>query len=81
MFELPVHGRPCRAQAIVGELQAAIDKGPSPELAERLESLYGFVQGRIQQALAGEPDRLPEARSVLSTLLEGWRGAFAGARS
>jgi flagellar secretion chaperone FliS len=77
----PAEGRQelVRAQAIVGELQAALDENASPELVERLESLYAFAQHRIRVALedSSKVEGLAEARDVLVTLLEGWRGAFA----
>ena len=64
-----------RASAIVCELRVSLEPQHAPELAERLSSLYMFVEDCIGEA-GMEQSHAPllPARDVLCTLLEGWRG-------
>ena len=68
-----------RAQSIVGELRASLNRKPCPDLAERLDALYLFVQDRIATAQkdSTQEQALRESHEVLNTLLSGWRTAFA----
>ena len=69
-----------RAQAVIGELRLALDPEHSPELAGNLSALYLFAEGEISRALASESSApLEPVRTVLGTLLEGWRGLEVGA--
>lgn len=63
-----------RADAIVKELRLALEPGHDPSLAENLEQLYLFVENRIARGrIEGDDHSIEEARSILETLLEGWR--------
>ena len=63
-----------KADDIVSELRIALDKEPSPQIAEGLERVYEFAQFQLSQALIrGDIQPLAHARKALATLLEGWR--------
>jgi flagellar protein FliS len=62
-----------RAQAIIHELDIALDHDVSPELCGRLQSLYQFSIDRIQKArLKGETQPIDEVVRVLEPLREAW---------
>jgi len=62
-----------RAMAIVSELQSTLDMETGGELAEHLDTLYGFVRDRLVDASVKQDlQPLDEARRVLATLREGW---------
>jgi flagellar protein FliS len=62
-----------RAMAIVSELQSTLDMETGGEVAEHLDSLYGFVRDRlIDASVTQDLQPLDEARRVLTTLREGW---------
>ena len=62
-----------RAMAIVSELQSTLDMDTGGEVAEQLDTLYGFVRDRlIDASVTQELQPLDEARRVLTTLREGW---------
>ncbi len=64
-----------RAEAIVGELRLSLDPAHAPELVEKLNALYLFIEDRIQTArLERSAEPLAAAERVLATLLEGWMG-------
>jgi flagellar protein FliS len=63
-----------KADDIVSELRIALDKEPSPQIADGLERVYEFAQFQLSQALIrGDIQPLAHARKALATLLEGWR--------
>ena len=63
-----------RAQAVVAELRASLDRSQAPELVERLEGLYVFAEAEIGAAIAAESSaKLASVRDVLATLLDGWK--------
>lgn len=63
-----------RADAIVNELRASLDHDPDPKVSHELDRLYLFVQERISRAIVEkDPSLIPGARTVLATLLDGWR--------
>jgi flagellar protein FliS len=65
-----------RADDIVTELRASLHHELNAEVAANLDGLYLFVQGELSQALIeGEVERLEHVRSVLQTLLDGWKQA------
>jgi flagellar secretion chaperone FliS len=70
-----------RAEAIVAELRLAVRPEHSPELAEKLDSLYHFVETALREAIL---DRkvgvLGDAKSVLKILLDGWKKVGADLR-
>ena len=62
-----------RADRIVCELRLALDHGPDPEVGNRLEELYLFVENRLARAvLERECEHLREARTILAKLQEAW---------
>jgi len=63
-----------RADEIVSELRIALEREPSPEVADALERIYEFAQFELSQALVrNDIQPLAHARKSLATLLEGWR--------
>jgi len=71
-----------RADAIVSELRLSLDHEAAPELTDKLNALYLFVEDRLRTAfLERSPEMLPEARSVLCTLLDGWQKIDMGAEA
>ena len=61
------------ASRILSELVAALDRRQSPELCERLESLYNYAQERLLMAsIKMDTALVDEAESVIVKL----RGAF-----
>jgi flagellar protein FliS len=63
-----------RADAVVSELRISLEPVHAPELSERLNALYLFVEARIREALLEcRVAPLPAAREVLETLFEGWK--------
>ena len=63
-----------KADEIIAELRVALDREPSPEVADGLERVYEFAQFQLGQALIrGDIQPLAHARKALATLLEGWR--------
>lgn len=66
-----------RVQAILLELTAALDHEAGADIAANLDALYEYMQHLAVQALATPAPRpLNEVESLLSTLLEGWRGCL-----
>jgi flagellar protein FliS len=62
-----------RALAIVSELQSTLDMDTGGDVAEHLDTLYGFVRDRLMDASSRQDlQPLDEARRVLTTLREGW---------
>jgi flagellar secretion chaperone FliS len=65
-----------RAMAILGELEAALDREVAPELTQNLAALYGFARRRLFAANSGMDTKpLGEVVRVLGPLRE----AFATA--
>jgi len=63
-----------RADAIVCELRCSLAREHAPELCDQLESLYLFVEKRIDDAFqARDAQPVREARVVLTKLLDGWK--------
>ena len=64
-----------RAEDIIAELRASLDHEPNPELSANLENLYVFMQSQLGQAIIDrDPAGIESSISILSTLLEGWKG-------
>lgn len=63
-----------RAEAIVTELRVSLDPRPAPDVAENLEQLYLFVEGRLRAA-SDTKNKTPlgEARKILASLLDAWQ--------
>ncbi len=62
-----------RALAIVSELQSSLNMKEGGEVAERLDGLYTYVNGRLLEAnMKGETKAIDEALVVFSTVREAW---------
>ena len=65
-----------QADDIVHELRASLHHELNPEVAANLDGLYLFAQGELSKALLEDQvERLEPVRSVLETLLDGWKQA------
>jgi flagellar protein FliS len=65
-----------KALAILTELLASLDYQQGGEISANLKRLYGYMQARLLTAHARQsPEPIAEVSALLSTLLEGWRGA------
>lgn len=66
------------AWMVLLELVNSLDQSAAPEIAEKLHSLYGYMQARLLDAnmqQAEEP--LSEVLMLLTTLAEAWDGVTA----
>jgi flagellar protein FliS len=62
-----------KAMAIIGELQASLDKERGGEIGERLDSLYAYViRGLLDANLKKDPDIITEMHGHIATVREGW---------
>lgn len=62
-----------KAMAIVGELQASLDKEKGGEISERLDALYGYVIRALLEAnVKKDPDRIAEVQGHIRTVRDGW---------
>lgn len=62
-----------RALGIVSELQSTLNMKDGGEVAERLDSLYVYVNGRLLEAnMHGNQGALDDAISVFITVREAW---------
>lgn len=71
-----------RASDIVTELLVTLDHSKAPELCQKLDDLYKFVNGRLLQATTSrnaQPAR--EAERVFAPLVDGFQGAVAKLQS
>ena len=69
------------ATRIVVELRSALDHKAAPELSGKLDSLYRFVIDRLSDANAKlDTKQLDHAQRVMSSLGEGFRGAYENMR-
>lgn len=63
-----------KAMEIISELRASLDHKAGGELAGRLESIYVFLNGRIQEAnIQKSAAILKEVRGLLEELLAAWK--------
>ena len=63
-----------RATRIVQELSNALDREAAPELCERLQALYEYVEYELLQASTfDEPRHLDHCRRVLGRLASSWQ--------
>ncbi|MGE3313200.1 MAG: flagellar export chaperone FliS [Limisphaerales bacterium] len=75
-----INGNIQRAQAILDELSAALNMGEGGEFAERLRSLYNYLDRRLFESnLRKETEGIHEAIVHLSTLRDAWREMLSGA--
>ncbi|MBL9128048.1 MAG: flagellar export chaperone FliS [Verrucomicrobiales bacterium] len=69
-----------RAQAILDELNAALNMGAGGELAEKLRGLYSYLDRRLFESnLRKETEGIQEVILRLSTLRDAWREMLNGA--
>jgi flagellar protein FliS len=67
-----------KAHDIINELNNSLDFSIGGEVAKNLERLYAFMVEEITQGnLNNDPSKFDQARKLLETLLEGWKGAIA----
>ena len=65
-----------KAFAILTELLVTLDHERGGEISQNLKRLYTYMQSQLLAAHARQAaEPLAEVRSLLGTLLEGWRGA------
>lgn len=65
-----------RAYMAIHELLSALQPEAAPELCERLQNLYLYMQKRLLEAnMRQEDPPLAEVLKLLTTLEEGWAGA------
>lgn len=63
-----------KSHAIISELLLALDYNQSPDLCEKLASVYDFCLSRLTEAnLKGDPQKVAEVIRVLTPLREAWR--------
>ena len=62
-----------RVSDIVGELSSTLDHSVAPELCERLEQIYFYMQERLALANAAmDPEPAMEVSRLLGLLYEAW---------
>lgn len=67
-----------KAHDIINELSNSLDMSVGGDVAKNLERLYAFMVEQITQGnLNNDPAKFDQARKLLETLLEGWKGAVA----
>ena len=65
-----------KAHDIINELSNTLDFAIGGDVAKNLERIYSFAIDQIVQGnLNNEAARFDQARKLLETLLEGWKGA------
>src|ERR1700753_2558773 len=63
-----------KSHAIISELLLALDHSQSPELCERLASVYDFCLSRLTEAnMKGDAQKVAEVIRVLTPLREAWK--------
>ncbi len=62
-----------KAMAIVGELQASLNKEAGGELGERLDALYSYVlRGLLEANMTNDGDKLREMQAHIKEIRDGW---------
>lgn len=68
----------CQAIAVLAELESSLDHASGGAVSRNLEQLYHYIRERLTAGNMLQQDApLAEAESLLSTLLEAWRGVCA----
>ncbi len=63
-----------KAISIVEELRRTLDMEAGGEVAETLHALYEYIKERLVLAnLESDPEILAECKSLIQTVLDGWR--------
>lgn len=74
-----IHNNIHRAQAILHELNMALDIQSGGHLAETLRALYEYMDRRLLESnLRKQPEGISETRRHLSKLCEAWSGMLQG---
>ena len=64
-----------KATSIIEELRRTLDMERGGEISETLHSLYEYIKERLVQAnLNNDQEILQECKSLIETVLDGWRG-------
>lgn len=67
-----------KAHDIINELSNSLDFQIGGEVAKNLERLYSYMVEQIVQGnINNDADKFDQARNMMETLLEGWKGAVA----
>lgn len=67
-----------KAHDIINELSNSLDFQIGGDVAKNLERLYTFMVEQIVQGnMNNDPEKFDQARKMLETLLDGWKGAVA----
>lgn len=67
-----------KAHDIINELNNSLDFTIGGDVAKNLERLYSYMVDLLTQGnLNNDPEKFDQARKLLETLLEGWKGAIA----
>lgn len=62
-----------KAMAIIGELQASLDKERGGEISERLDALYGYViRGLLDANVNKDAEKVREQHGHIKTVRDGW---------
>lgn len=62
-----------KAMAIIGELQASLDKERGGEISERLDALYSYViRGLLDANVQQDDEKIVEQRRHIQTVRDGW---------
>lgn len=62
-----------KAMAIIGELQASLDKERGGEISERLDALYGYVLRSLLDAnMNKDAEKVMECHGHIQTVRDGW---------
>lgn len=78
-FNETINNNILRAQAILDELNGALDLSQGGKLAENLRDLYNYLDRRLQESnIRKEPDGIEEAIQRLTTLRDAWREMLSG---
>jgi flagellar protein FliS len=71
-----------KANAILAELLVSLDDERGGEISKNLKRLYCYMQAQLSKAHAGQlAEPIVEVSTLLTTLLEGWRGAANAQRN
>ncbi|MCE5326287.1 MAG: flagellar export chaperone FliS [Planctomycetaceae bacterium] len=64
-----------KAQAVIDELRAALNKQAGGDVADNLWKLYDFMYRRLVEAnIRKDIARIGEVIAIMEDLLQGWRG-------
>jgi flagellar protein FliS len=70
------HAALMAAQQVVAVLRGSLDPAPAPELAARLDALYGFMLEQLRLANVGKSVQPLDALTpIVLSLREAWEGA------